>query len=101
MATEERRLTPTQRLHEVTLAALTRNVSGQESIELGQSAQGASYIKSLHVYRQDGEGWGPFLVRAGNMFDAVREMLPQAPESPQEPPTPIRRPRSRPRRETA
>ena len=56
-----------------------------DSIELGQSAAGLSYVKSLHVTRDEDEGWAPFLDRATAMLAYAVERLPQAPVSPSKP----------------
>ncbi len=79
-ATEEvaRRLTPTERLHEVTLAALTRTPSvPAPDIEIGQEGRtGRWYVKSLSVPPLDGEGWQPWLERVGLMAQMATDSLP-------------------------
>jgi hypothetical protein len=67
-----------------------------DTIELGQSAAGLSYVKSLHVTRKEDEAWGAWIERAtGTLIYAVAR-LPQAPGPPPKTPndegkTPTRR----------
>jgi hypothetical protein len=70
---EPPRLTPTQRLHEVTMAALSRTPSMPEhSCELTRNAKGATQI-SLTV-----RGFGPREVvdRAVELYDFLRARYP-------------------------
>ena len=77
------------------LAAVTRNGGGPNEIELGQSAARVSYVKSLVVKQYDGEDDFDWVQRAAALLTMATAHLPVAPESPSEPPTPIRKPRGR------
>ena len=83
--TEPRRLTPTERLHEVTrelhevaLAAVTRQPrTGQPSVEIGETAQGRPYVKSVQTYQLEDEDWQAMCDRAVSMFTHLRDGLPE------------------------
>jgi hypothetical protein len=76
----EQRPTPSQRLHEVTMQALTHAPrSGTDSATVGQEARTKEwYVKELSVYRPEGEGWGVWAQRVGEMARAVAAELPPA-----------------------
>jgi hypothetical protein len=81
---EPRRLTPTERLHEVTremhdvaMAAMTRQPrAGQPSVEIGETAQGRPYVKSVQTYQLEEEDWQSMCARALSMFTTLRDGLP-------------------------
>ena len=74
MTDPERRMTPTERLHEVTMSALGRpQRTRQEEYELGESAQGRPYVKSLRVYREAGEDEAAYLARGLRMLAELRD----------------------------
>lgn len=80
-ATEEApRLTPTQRLHEVTMQALTHTPrSGNNAATIGQEARTKEwYVKELSVYQHEGEGWGVWAARVGEIARALASELPSA-----------------------
>src|SRR5262249_14982358 len=72
------RLTPTQRLHEVTMQALTPAPrSGADSIEVGQEARtGKWYVKSINIYRQEDERMDAWSARVGALAALTTSELP-------------------------
>ena len=89
-ATDEqpRRLTPSEREHELAMSVVTRPPrTPNEDIEVGQEARTKEwYVKSLSVPKAEGEGWKPWLERVGAIAALAREVLPQ-PEQPDAPKT--------------
>ena len=78
VAAEREKLTPTQRLHEVTMQALTHTPRGAYlSATVGQEARTKEwYVKELSVPQNDGEGWGLWAARVGEIAKAVIAQLP-------------------------
>ena len=70
--------------HQALMAALTRTNVGTDDLELGQSAQGRVYVKSLHVHREADEDTLAWIIRATDTFQGLLRRLPEAPVSPQE-----------------
>ena len=68
---------------EALLAALTRRTEVRETIEVGESAQKVSYVKSLTTARHEYESWPDWIDRTIAMFAAARDGLPPAPEKPE------------------
>lgn len=67
---------------EVARALMNRSPrESRESIEVGQEARTKEwYVKSLVVYMNEGEGWGPFLRRMGGMAEMAVTQLPHPDE---------------------
>lgn len=74
-ATEPRRLTPTERLHEVTLAAIQRPASPPEhSVEISRNAKGVAQF----AVTVRGHDLAVVLDKATDAFDALSAAYPYA-----------------------
>ena len=72
-AAEKRAL---ERGHEVAIAALTRQPAPDvPQIEIGETAAGRVYVKSLKTYQTQGEGWSPWLARTADMYHYMQKLL--------------------------
>ena len=60
------------------LASLTRERPLSQSIELGESAAGKQYVKSVNVAQQAGEDWPDFCDRALDMLAKLRGGIDRA-----------------------
>jgi hypothetical protein len=61
---------------DIALALATRQPrTGQPSIEVGESAQGLRYVKSLTMYQEDGEGWKQMCDRAAEALTYTSDKL--------------------------
>ena len=75
---EPQRLTPTQRLHEVTLAALTKTSRPpSESVEISRNAKGDAQF-TVSVVTQEGESLADANDRAQVEFDRLCAKYPTA-----------------------
>lgn len=75
---EQPKLTPTQRLHEVTIAALTRESrKAAESVEISRNAKGDVQF-TVSVAAQDGETLKDASDRAEIAFDHLSTKYPTA-----------------------
>jgi hypothetical protein len=92
-------------LHALELLAQRGRSISAEDYELGESAQGRAYVKSLHVYRAEGEPDSEFAARGLRLFAGLRAGLlleasvspqdaPGVPDILQHPPKPARRSRA-------
>lgn len=71
-----RRLTPTERLHEVSMAAITRRPSvSVQGLTLKQNAQGTWLCDSLQLHQREDESDASFLTRSATDWTLVVEML--------------------------
>ena len=78
--TAPRRLTPSERAHELAMAIAARppRVSVLDC-ELGQEARTKEwYVKSLSVPQNEGEDWLPWTTRAGEIAAALVASLPKS-----------------------
>jgi hypothetical protein len=69
------RLTPTQRLYEVTMAALTRRGGEGMTLSLKQNAAGTWLCDGLQMHQREDEGAAEFLSRASVAWVLVIELL--------------------------
>jgi hypothetical protein len=87
--TEERKQTPTERLHDLAMAAITKpagTVRGAESVEVAQVHMGPQagrwYIKNLSTVAQDGETimelWSRTLTAATKVREDVTRLNAEA-----------------------
>ena len=82
MATVDHKPTPTERLYAALMASIARSHGG-EDYEIGESAQGRAYVKSVHVNREPGEPLEAWAQRGLDVLSLLKAGLPAvAPESP-------------------
>ena len=74
-APEPARLTPTQRLHEVTMAAMARKGAVGQGLTLKQNAAGVWLCDALQLHQREEESDAQFIARAADDRNALAVAL--------------------------